>query len=164
MQHYLNQLLADLRDRHDKQPPPLDYRLLHPQYADVPDEMKYAVEWEQAPEQTFEQLLGLSADVFPPAEQLTETQMLALLEGICDLWAAWRIFPDPVLKEVPVENAYRVVRVYWREQSIIYVSEGNTHLEFCHYEPAECPWGSAYCSCKDFDYDVDEDTDMPQPF
>ncbi|MFN4081805.1 MAG: hypothetical protein ACK4NS_12980 [Saprospiraceae bacterium] len=30
MQTYINQLLADLRDRCDKQPPPLDYRRLPP--------------------------------------------------------------------------------------------------------------------------------------
>lgn len=149
MQQYLTQVLADLRDRHDKQPPPLDYRLLYPQYANVSDEMKYAVEWEQAPEQTFEELFGLSADVFPPADRLTEAQMKAVLHGIFDLWAAWRMFPS-LPDEVPTELLYRVVIDHWRDVSVIYVSKGNTYMEFCHYIPDKCPWGSAYCSCKEY--------------
>lgn len=150
MHHYITHLLADLRDRHDKQPPPVDYRLLHPQYVDVPDEIKYVVEWENAPEQTFEALFDLSPEVFPPAEKLSGSQMQAVLEGVFALWAAWNIYP--VLPDnIPVEILYGVVVNYWRNESIHYVSEGNLHLEFCSYDVNDCPWGSAYCTCKDFE-------------
>jgi len=154
MQAYIDQLLADLRERHDKQPPPVDYRLLHPQYADVPEELRYVVEWENAPEQTFEELFGISAEAFPPAEQLSETQMEAIVEGVLSLWKGWRMYAT-VPEKAPIASLYRVLTNYWREETICYVSEGDTHLEFCEYDTENCPWGSAHCTCKDF-LDIDD--------
>jgi hypothetical protein len=151
MDHYLDQLIADLRELHDKEPPPVDYRLLHPQYADVPDEIKYVVEWENAPQQSFFNLFGISPDIFPAPEQLSDSQMERLVKAILELWAAWRIFADLIPKQVPVSTVYQVVTDYWRNESIIYISEGSTHLEFCSYHPLDCPWKLEYCSCKEYE-------------
>ena len=151
MDHYLDQLIADLLALHDKQPPPVDYRLLHPQYADVPDEMKYVVEWENAAQQSFSNLFGISAEAFPPPDQLSDSQMERLLKAILELWAAWHIFAELIPKQVPVGTVYQVVTDYWHNESINYISEGSTHLEFCSYQPLDCPWKLEYCTCKYYD-------------
>ncbi len=151
MDQYLDQLIADLRERHDKQPPPVDYRLMHPQYADVPDELKYVVEWENAPRQSFSTLFGIPAEAFPPPEKLSDPQMERLLKAIFELWAAWRIFADLIPKGVSVATVYQVITDYWRNETISYISEGDTHLEFCSYDPQDCPWELKHCTCKDYD-------------
>ena len=37
------------------------------------------------------------------------------------------------------------------------MSSGTMHIEFCHYDENNCPWGYEYCSCKDFE---DDNLDM----
>lgn len=150
IQHYINQLLAELRDRHDKQPPPVDYRLLHPESALLPEKFDAFIARTCAPEQSFEELFDLPAEAFPPPEKLSEQQMQAVLDGILALWAAWRIYPE-VPKGVPVATLYRVVADFWRKDIVSYASGYKLHFKLCDYKPKHCVWGSsAYCSCKDF--------------
>ena len=155
MQAYLNQLLADLQAAEHRQPPPIDYRLLHPEYADVPDELAYVVEWEQAPEQSCEELFGIRAEAFPPVEKLTDEQAVQLAEAILKLWAAWNIYTD-IPEGVPVRICYQVLTDFWRDETLCYVSEGRISLDLCSYDPQECPWGEAYCTCRELEEELED--------
>lgn len=146
MTRYLHQLLDELRAARGRRPPSVDYRLLHSEYGDVPDDLRYVVEWELAPERPLPDLFGIPAEAFPPPEQLSEEQAGQVVEGILELWRAWDIYAD-IPKGVPVPTVYRVLHRYWKEETIHWVSDGMITLEFCHYEPDECPWGKTYCTC-----------------
>jgi len=152
MQPYINQLLQDLNAAQNNLPPPKDYALLYPNHpaADpqYDGELNYIIEWEMGDEQPMEELFGISADALPPVELLTDEQAGSLCDAILNLWQAFNIladFPD----KVPVKLLYRALRKYWIEEPVSYTSTGHLHLEFCHYEPEECPWDLKYCTCKD---------------
>ena len=149
IQPYINQLLAELRELHDKQPLPVNYRLLHPESAFLPEQYDAFIAHACAPEQSFEELFDLPAEAFPPPEKLSEQQMQALLDGILELWTAWRIYPE-VPKGVPVVTFYRVVTDFWRNDTVAYASGYKRHFKLCNYKPKDCTWGHAYCACKDY--------------
>ena len=157
MQHYLAQLLADLRAAHHNQPPPVDYRLLHSEYSHLPDEIAYVAEWENAPEQSFEELFGIPASAFPPEEKLTGEQMAQLVEAILELWRAWRM--GTYLPEgAPPRLCYRVLTDFWRNEKIDYSSTGSSTLYLCNNDIPTCLWGEQFCECRDLvdDWDMDD--------
>lgn len=156
MQRYLSQLLAELKAAHDMQPPPLDYRLLYPEYAHVPDEIAYVVEWEQAPEQSLEELFDIPADAFPPEEKLSEEQMAQLVEAILELWAAWRMHAE-MPEGAPPRLCYRVLTDFWRNDKICYSSEGASILNLCNCNIPTCLWGEEFCECQYLEDDWDLD-------
>lgn len=152
MQSYLNQLLEDLANAKSKVPPPKDYALLYPEHpaADpqYDGELDYIIAWEMGEEYQMSELFEIESSAFPPAEQLTAEQAEALCEAILDLWAAFNIHAD-FPENIPPKLLYKALRNKWEGEPIGYVPEGTMHLEFCHYEPEECPWGMELCACKD---------------
>lgn len=154
MQTYITQLLTDLKTAQTNQPPKVDYKLLYPdhpasnpQYEGV---MDYMIEWDHAPEWTMNDLFGIDAVVFPPIEKLNGEQTEQLVQGILELWASSNICADILNDKIPIQTIYTVLVNYWKTETIQYMSEGTLHLEFCHYDENDCPWGYEYCSCKDF--------------
>jgi hypothetical protein len=93
-------------------------------------------------------LFGIDGHVFPSAEQLNEEQQKDIIDAILDLWLSFNIAADfPAV--VPVTTLYNVLVNRWKGKPVNYMSVGTLHLEFCHYDPTECPWGMEYCQCKD---------------
>lgn len=142
------------------QPSSPDYRLLYPQYSDLPDEIAYIAEWEMARPTPVERLFGIPADRFPPTEKLNPEQMEKIVDGILDLWEAWRIYAH-IPDGVSIDVVYKFLMHFWKDESITYVSEGNIHMDLCGYDIFNCPWSKEHCDClKDLPPDEIEKLDI----
>lgn len=140
MEKYLSQLIEDIRAAKANVPPPIDSSLI--------DEERYLLtylyELEHNLPQKMSDLLGLQKEIFPPAEQLSEEQMEAVIEAMFELCDAFNlVFEIP--EEVPTSFAYNLV-VNELEEEVTYISEGFTHLDFCTGDSNGCALGE-YCPC-----------------
>ena len=91
---------------------------------------------------------GFRPEQFPPAERLTDAELEALTQALCRLWAAYNftpVFPDGT----PGRVVYPLLLGRMLKPSFV-MTRGHIGVEFCHYEPAECPFGAAWCRCTDF--------------
>ena len=152
MQQYITQLIQDLSAAKGKHPTTPDYKLLHPNHPaadpEYEGELDHLIEWEMGSSYTMSDLFGIDGHVFPSAEQLSEEQQKDIIDAILDLWLSFNIAADfPAV--VPVTTLYNVLVNRWKAKPVNYMSVGTLHLEFCHYDPTECPWGMEYCQCKD---------------
>lgn len=127
----------------------MDYALLYPDHPAVAYGLTHIVEYEMSPRYSMDDLFGIKAEQLPPDDTLSQEQMTQLNDAILDLWAAFNIAAD-VPDDVPTHLIYKALKNYWTMETVQYVSEGIIHIEFCGYIPEECPWGSDYCSCKEF--------------
>jgi hypothetical protein len=116
-------------------------------YDEFGPELSYVVEWERAPYRKMSELFAVPKEAFPPPEQLTDDDVQKIVDAIIDLWRAYNF--DPVFpEELPARPAYRALVSYW-EKEVQFISEGTMHIEFCSYEPEECPFPKEFCMCKD---------------
>lgn len=171
MQQYIKQLLEDLKTAHKNQPPKVDYKALYPNHpaADPRYEgtLDYIIEWENAPSWKMDDLFGISANVFPPAEKLTAKQLQQLVEGIKELWLAFNMVPtlptgstdEEVFKqeEIPIDKLYYALLQFWKNDYVSYSFEEIIDIELCAYNIDYCFWGEEYCACRKHPY---EDIDM----
>lgn len=150
MQNYISQLLSDLDAAKKNVPAPIDYALLYPDHPAFSYGLDYIVEWEMAPDYPMDDLFGIKAEQLPVDDKLSDKQVEDLVEGILDLWATFNIVADIPDDAIPPRLVYKALKNRWEKGTTRYMSEGTTHVEFCHYEPEECPWGMEFCSCKEF--------------
>jgi hypothetical protein len=157
MQTYITQLLSDLKEAQNNRPEKVDYSALYPNHPAASPEydgvLDHIIEWETAPEWKMDDLFEINSAVFPPVERLNEAQTALLVGGILELWASFNICADILNDKIPVKTIYKVLVNYWKTEMVQYISEGTLHLEFCHYDENDCPWGYEFCSCKDFGKD-----------
>lgn len=154
MQDYIHFLLEDLAAIAKNPPTP-------PQY-DVPKELEgieYVLEWENNPYQTMLSLFNLEPEVFPPADRLSVSQLEQLNLGILELWAGFNFYAE-FPEEVSSRRLYEALTKYMQHSECQYISKGSSHVEFCQYEPDNCPWGNDLCSCKDLVSEIQNDTDI----
>ena len=92
----------------------------------------------------------LKIEDFPPADRFTDEQLDRLNFAILRLWEAHNyslIFPaktpSPILYPLLVQRM---------TEPIMPINFGHIGIEFCHYEPEDCPFGYEYCDCKDCDW------------
>jgi hypothetical protein len=85
---------------------------------------------------------------FPPADRLSDGELDALTQALCQLWAAYN-FTAVLPENVPGRLAYPLL-LKRMERPTFLLTRGNMGVEFCEYEPTACPWGMEYCRCKDF--------------
>ena len=100
-------------------------------------------------------MFGVEKIAFPPAEKLTDSQALQLVDAIEMLWESRNIspfYPD----ELPVKLKYTLLVGKWDEEWLFCPSMHST-IEFCDYNPEVCPFGEAYCTCKDLDFGEEPD-------
>lgn len=91
---------------------------------------------------------GFEPEQFPPAEKLSDEHLDTLTTLLCRLWAAYNftpVFPQ----KTPGRVMYPLLQDRMAEPAML-VTYGHIGVEFCHYEPSECPFGSEWCDCKDF--------------
>ena len=169
MDRYIEQLIEEMQLAMDNRPIP--EKLWEDVDFDNPAEMEDMAYVEQYINGTTEQLskiLGIDKIQFPPLEKLTSTQAATIYKGMEELLQAFNFHPD-FPDNLPLINKYQVLRAQW-EMEVMPVSAGISHLEFCDYEPAACPFPLKYCTCKAFeeeemqeptvDFD-DENTELP---
>jgi hypothetical protein len=163
MQNYITQLLTDMKAAEKNLPTIPDPKIMYPDHRAHDYDLPYIAEWEMSPRHSMDDLFGIKAAQFPPEDKLTDDQAEQLITGILELWASHRILAD-FPEVVPTRTLYTVLLNRWANEPTQFISAGNIHLEFCHYEPAECPWGLDYCTCKEFanDYKDVQPIDDPE--
>jgi len=103
---------------------------------------------ESKPRLTMFYHFGLEAEQFPPAEKLTDGELDALVFAIRRLWAAFNftaVLPD----KAPARVTYPLLLRRMDEGAMV-MNYGHIGVEFCNYEPSECPFGLEWCDCKEF--------------
>lgn len=102
---------------------------------------------------TFAKLTGVTQEQLPALKQLTDAECTVLFDEIHRLLTYFGyefVFPD----NLPVELKYEALKKQWLEPHP-YIGPGTNGIigiEFCSYEPKECPWPAEYCTCHFDDY------------
>ena len=105
------------------------------------------------PEYTFSQQCGLQREQFPPADRLTDKQMMAICKAFESMMASYNI--DATMPEaLPMDMAYKTL-LSVLDMKVMITYSGFVTIEFCDYEPNDCPFGD-YCTCKEFLEELDE--------
>jgi hypothetical protein len=92
------------------------------------------------------EILGISTAQLPPPDKLNEQQQILLYNEMENLMNANNFYPD-FPENIPTSIKYTVMRDHWDNEHVDMPS-GSSHIEFCNYEPAECPFPEKYCTCK----------------
>ncbi len=91
---------------------------------------------------------GFIAEQFPPAEKLSEAQAQLVVEALTRLWVAFNFLPTlPTKAPAIVFYPHMVERM---TQPAMLMKHGVTGIEFCDYDPDECPFGREWCDCTNF--------------
>jgi hypothetical protein len=148
MESYIEQLVEDLRAARKWAPVKKDRENMSDN-----DVMEELIEIDRIIDEEEEKpmcnIFGIDPVAFPPIEKLTYVQAELLAREILELWQYFNIdavFPD----NFPLYKLYPLLAGKFKKP-FLYFPMGITGVEFCHYEPAECPFGSEYCMCKDVD-------------
>jgi hypothetical protein len=105
---------------------------------------------EQNPARTFSYYCGLNKEQFPPAEKLSEEQILQISKAFKHLLFTWNLDVS-IPESIPSAKYYSLLISVLDEKTEI-VDSGIITFEFCNYDPPSCPF-EGYCSCKDFELD-----------
>jgi len=129
-------------------------------YFDLPDELlglEGVIEWENCERKPVQEWTGITKKMFPPSDRLNEDQLQIMVKEILKLWNAYNFHPT-LPENLPPKFAYDILVDHF-DKTIEWVSEGIIGIEFCSYEPENCPFPSEYCMCKDMveDYNQFED-------
>ena len=149
MEKYLNQLIGDLREARKRAPvhkPQND--MSGEEIWDELEEIDRIIDEE--PDVPMHNIFGIDPIMFPPVEKLTNEQAKRLAGEILELWGYFNIdavYPD----NFPLYKLYPLL-VDKFKKPFLYFPMGMTGIEFCNYEPSECPFGDEYCTCKDFEF------------
>lgn len=150
MQLYTDQLIEDIQAAAKTLP--------HTPYYEVDERMRgieYVLEWEHNPYQKMSEIFNLESIQFPPTNRLTITQIHQLTDEIIKLWGAYHFYAN-YPENLPKEQLYTLL-VSWLDKKVQYISQVDTYIEFCEYEPESCTYGADYCWCKD---NIFNDLDM----
>jgi hypothetical protein len=144
MNNYLAQLISDMHLAARRVP-----KSKIPKGTFDPD---YQDELEASPEKPMSQWFGLEKEQFPPSDKLT-TEQLELMAGEFEqLWAAYSLEPD-FPDGLPARRRYELMRDYLDHPCQHWPGGWVHHFEFCDYDTENCPFGTEFCKCKDFDDD-----------
>ncbi len=144
MHHYLAHLISDMRQAATRVP-----QLRIPKGEFDPD---YMLDLENSAEKPMNQWFDLEKETFPPSEKLTKDQLELMAEEFEKLWADFSFFPD-FPEGLPAKRRYELMREYLDHPTQHWPGGWQHHFEFCNGEPENCPFGSAFCRCKDFEDD-----------
>ena len=147
MERYIEQFIEDLKaaERFVPVQKPHD-EMTDDEFMDELYEIDRIIE--EKPDKPMHNIFGIDPAAFPPVEKLTTGQAQLLATKILELWAAFHIeavYP----KNLPLEKLYPLL-VEKFKTPFLYFPMGMTGIEFCNYEPEECPFGDEYCTCKAF--------------
>jgi hypothetical protein len=108
---------------------------------------------------TMEKFFGINRSVFPPAEMLSETQLVALSDAIIALLDAHRYIVHVAMMEgVPKNVLYqRLIRIWTKDT--YYCTSGLMGLDSCDPDPGTCGL-KEWCRCTWFE--CDDDFVLPQ--
>lgn len=168
MDRYVQQLIEDLRAAAEHVPAPGEIwsgvDMNNP--AELED-IAYVEQYLNGDPQKLSKIVGVEQMVFPPPEKLAETQIALLCTEMIRLLEAYHFVPD-FPSGLPESIKYRLLRERWESEQV-FVGAGEVHMEFCHYEPDECPFPHTYCDClkveeeqpPKMDRDSENDDELP---
>lgn len=148
MQKYIRQLTADIcaaaRPEAYKSPRKQTSTSIHDDFAEVEAWLA-----DKLPKERIGDILGVEAIQFPPSERLNRNQLRKLCEAFEHTMQTYNISFD-MPKRLPWKTRYRLL-VGKLDDAVVICDDGFVTVEFCEYNPSECPFGSRYCSCKQFE-------------
>ena len=109
---------------------------------DEPDE---APKEETKSKGNIREIMGFSPEQFPPADYWTSEEAAELVVALNDIFAHFHLAAS-YPRDLPPLMAYSTL-VGAMERYAPIMPFGTWYLEFCNYNPEECPFGEAYCSC-----------------
>jgi hypothetical protein len=152
MQAYISYLLSDIEAA--KRPP----EEAPPESQSLEEHLAAVERWlESDPAHTLSYYCGLTTEVFPPTEKLTEAQRQDICNALLELLHTWNLdvhLPD----DLPLEMAYPLM-VSILDQKVDVMDSGTCTIEFCSYAPSGCIFGE-HCMCKDLP-EEEEDEQPP---
>lgn len=100
-------------------------------------------------EKKIEDIVGIPKNMLPPVEELSDEEVDLLVPAMVSLWSVFHF--APVYTDViPPRLKYTLLREKW-DYETTHVTCGTIHIEFCDYQTEHCPFGSNFCSCKEFE-------------
>ena len=141
MQTYLSQLITDMHQSATHVP---QSRI--PEGTFDPD---YQDELEASPDYPMSHWFGLTKEQFPASYRLSPEQLELMADEFEQLWAAYSFEPD-FPEGLPAKRRYELMRDYLDHECSHWPGGWVHHFEFCDYDPENCPFGTEYCKCKDF--------------
>lgn len=157
MKKYLHTLLADLEEAKKNRPAipprpkdeilPIEFEQFHDD--DLENLNSESISETPSRKGNIREKMGLTQEQFPPADYWTDEEAALLEHALNDLLKHYNLAAD-YPKTLPPKMAYTTL-VGALEKHAPIMPYGEWHLEFCHYEPSECPFGEAYCSCKNIE-------------
>lgn len=146
LQRYVDQLCEDIRAHKSVFPfqPNLTSALVDP---GISSAMQMSLHFSYGPQYTMADWFDIGGEQFPPSGQLSRGQQEQIGRAILELWRSLHMEAE-LPAGMPLFLAYPIFVQYWTAEEICILPAGTTHLEFCQYEPAHCPWPSVYCTCR----------------
>ena len=112
-------------------------------------EIEYLREWENVIYKPMMEWFNIEKDAFPEESLLSDEQINRLFPEFINLWKTFNFSPD-LPAGLPERISYKVMREQL-DKEVAWVSRGIIHIEFCNYDPKNCPFPQEYCMCKDFE-------------
>lgn len=157
MNRYIEQLIEDLRKAAENAPHlnEIETNLTtDEEFARHIEDVERYLHGEQ---EKLSEIIGVPLKMLPSADKLNKHQLRILTQELIKLLNDWNFYPD-FPDNLPDDMKYKALLDVW-ESDQVYMSSGETHLEFCDYDPENCPF-PGYCkSCENRNDELEESAD-----
>lgn len=144
MHPYIPHLLQDIKNAERKK----GDNYGHPEPTTFEEEMEEIERYISGEgERSLSYFTGLKKEHFPPADQLSESDMEEVLKTFDKMLSTWRAdisFPD----NMPTVARYVFLLEHVLEDVFMPVSSGYITFDYCTGSAPDCVWGE-YCPCLD---------------
>lgn len=160
MNRYIEQLIEDFRKAaisaphlSDNDEGISDEEALENHFDDVE---RYVMGEHDAP---LSSIIGIPSGMLPKPEKLSPALQKKLVTEMIAMLNAWNFYPD-FPENLPDEMKYRALLDVWDDEQT-YMRSGQMYIEFCDYNPDNCPF-PGYCeACDEFANEGDPQIDNP---
>lgn len=142
MQRYIEQLIEDMNeiiDSNEKKS-----AVIENDDAEPFDDVEKFID---GPFYPLGEILGLEKVALPPIERLNREQIHEIYPVLIDLLEVFNFIPE-FPRNVDIALKYHLIREKWEEE-FAKIDSGTSHIEFCNYDSANCPFGKQ-CDCDEF--------------
>lgn len=144
MNRYIEQLIEDIRKAAELAPEP-DYTATDPDEDEALEQHFADVERYISGETdgTLATITGIVTEILPQPEKLTPAQLNRLVNELVTMLNKWNYYPE-FPDNLPDDLKYLALLGIWDEEHP-YTESGMIHLDFCNYDPENCPF-TGYCT------------------
>ena len=152
MNHYLSQLIDDIRKASWNLRPPHDLWVTSEANPDNElelEDMAYVEQYIYGEEEPIGEITGIDQGLLPFPEELTEQEQALLateLEKLLEVFHFILDFPETF----PMHLRYPFIRDFWEESHVV-LSFGENHIEFCDYTENYCAFPGYCTSCAEIE-------------